>query len=315
MNQTSAIRIRSLKKTFHAGFLRKKMQALRGLDLDVPQGCIFGFLGPNGAGKTTTIKILVGLLRPDEGEAALFGEPVSRVSSRRRISYLPELPDFYEYLNPVELLVHCGRLSGLDRKRTLERIPALLARVGLDPADRRQVRKYSKGMLQRLGLAQAMLPDPDLLILDEPLTGLDPLGRRFFKDLILDLGRQGKTVFFSSHVLADAQAICHSVAFVQKGKIITQGSLSALLKTHADTWEILVDGLAVRGDEEIKKLAADIQPSGEDTLLIAAEQGRPEALLQALLNRKHPIRSVAQRHASLEDLFMRLINPVKSEGR
>ena len=271
---TTAIQIRSLKKTFRTGFLRKEMQALRGLDLDVPQGCLFGFLGPNGAGKTTTIKILVGLLRPDAGEAALFGQPVQRVAARKRISYLPELPDFYDYLNPVELLVHCGHLSGLDRKKTLAKIPALLERVGLDPADRRQVRKFSKGMMQRLGLAQAMLPDPELLILDEPLTGLDPLGRRFFKDLILDLGRQGKTVFFSSHVLADAQAICHSVAFLQKGKIITQGSLSALLKQHADTWEILVDGMAVRDDAEVKRLAADIQPAGEDTLLIPAAEGR-----------------------------------------
>jgi ABC-2 type transport system ATP-binding protein len=313
MNETSAIRIRSLHKTFHLGLRRKKMEALCGLDLDVPEGCIFGFLGPNGAGKTTTIKILVGLLKPDAGEAMLFGHPVQRVEARKRISYLPELPDFYDYLNPVELLLHCGRLSGLDRKKTLERIPGLLVRVGLDPADRRQVRKYSKGMLQRLGLAQAMLSDPDLLILDEPLTGLDPLGRRFFKDLILDLGRQGKTVFFSSHVLEDAQAICHNVAFVQKGRIITQGSLGALLTQHADTWEILVDGSAVRSDPAVGKLAADIKASGEDTLLIPSEDGRPEGLLQVLLAGQYPIRSLSQRHASLEDVFMRLMKPAHSE--
>jgi ABC-2 type transport system ATP-binding protein len=308
MNAASpAIRIRSLKKTFRTGLRRKRTPALRGLDLEVSAGEVFGFLGPNGAGKTTTIKILVGLLRADGGKAEMFGRPVDQARARMRVAYLPELPDFYDYLTPIEFLEHCGRLEGITGKTLAERIPVLLQRAGLDPSEKRQLRKFSKGMLQRVGLAQTMLSEPDLYILDEPMGGLDPLGRRWVKELIGELGRRGKTVFFSSHVLAEAEAVCDRVAFIHQGRLLAQGSLRELLKAHADTWEILVAGESVRRDRNVVSKTTAIEPAGTDTRLIAADDG-PDELLRALLAGAHRVLSANQRHDSLEEVFVRTLS-------
>ena len=315
MNEaTPAIRVRSLRKTFKTGLRRSRTEAMRGLDLEVMPGEVFGFLGPNGAGKTTTIKILVGLLRPDSGEARLFGRSVSDIQSKTRMAYLPELADFYDYLTPGEFLRHCGRLSGIEKQQLERQIPESLRQAGLDAGEKRHLRKFSKGMLQRLGLAQAMLGEPDLYILDEPMGGLDPLGRRWVKDMIADLGRRGKTVFFSSHVLAEAEAVCDRVAFLHRGRLLAQGPLRDVLETHTDTWEILVESDAVREDETIKPQAARIEAAGPDTLLIPADD-RPDALLGSLLARTHRIRSVHQRHASLEEVFIRTLSTEKEERK
>jgi ABC-2 type transport system ATP-binding protein len=313
MNEaTPAIRVRSLRKIFKTGLRRRRAEALRGLDLEVHPGEVFGFLGPNGAGKTTTIKILVGLLRPDGGEAFLFDRPVSDIRSKARMAYLPELPDFYDYLTPGEFLRHCGRLSGLEKQQLERQIPDSLGQAGLDPDEKRQLRKFSKGMLQRLGLAQTMLGEPDLYILDEPMGGLDPLGRRWVKEMIAELGRRKKTVFFSSHVLAEAEAVCDRVAFLHRGRLLAQGPLREVLEAHTDNWEILVEGAAVREDEAIKPQAKRIEAAGPDTLLIPA-QDRPDVLLGSLLARAHRIRSVQQRHASLEEVFIRTL-PTEEKG-
>jgi ABC-2 type transport system ATP-binding protein len=313
MNANSpAIGIRALEKTFRTGLRRKRTVALRGLDLDVSAGEVFGFIGPNGAGKTTTIKILVGLLRADAGEATLFGRPVSDVHARRKVSYLPELPDFYDYLTPGEFLRHCGALLGLEKSEVARRVPELLEQAGLNAREKRQMRKFSKGMLQRVGLAQAMLGDPDLYILDEPMGGLDPLGRRWVKETIAELGRRGKTVFFSSHVLAEAEAVCDRVAFLHHGRLLAAGSLREVLESHTDAWEILVEGQAARADEKLKAHAGRIEPAGPDTLLVPAAE-RPDALLQALLAGDHKILSVNQRHASLEEVFIRTLAPKEKE--
>ena len=309
---TPAIRIRSLKKTFRTGLRRKRTTALIDLDLDVSPGEVFGFIGPNGAGKTTTIKILVGLLRPDGGETTLFGRPVSDIRSRKRISYLPELPDFYDYLTPGEFLRHCGRLSGIDTGELNRRVPELLKQAGLDASEKRQLRKFSKGMLQRVGLAQTMLGDQDLYILDEPMGGLDPLGRRWVKEMIAELGRRGKTVFFSSHVLAEAEAVCDRVAFLHQGRLLASGSLREVLEAYTDTWEVLVEGQSVQKDQVVGSQAAKMEAAGPDTLLIPAGD-RPDALLKALLASTHRIRSVSQRHASLEDVFIRTLAPKKDK--
>jgi ABC-2 type transport system ATP-binding protein len=301
-----AIYIRSLKKAFRTGLRRKRTVALHGLDLEVSPGEVFGFIGPNGAGKTTTIKILVGLLRADSGEASLFGRPVTDIRSRQRVSYLPELPDFYDYLTPGEFLRHCGALSGLEKSEIERRIPELLKQAGLDAGEKRQMRKFSKGMLQRVGLAQAILGDPDLYILDEPMGGLDPLGRRWVKETIADLGRRGKTVFFSSHVLAETEAVCDRVAFLHHGRLLAAGSLREVLEAHTDAWEILVEGDGVRSDEKAKASAERVEAAGPDTLLVPAGE-RPDALLQTLLAGGHRIRSVNQRHASLEEVFIRTL--------
>jgi ABC-2 type transport system ATP-binding protein len=316
-DDVKAIEIRSLHKTFRTGLRRKRIEALRGLDLDVIPGQIFGFLGPNGAGKTTTIKILVGLLRPDSGKAYIFGKQVGEAGSRRRIAFVPELPDFYDYLRPGEFLNHCGRLSGLEAGMLKKKIPELLQRVGLDPEEKRQMRKFSKGMLQRVGIAQALLADPDLYILDEPMGGLDPLGRRWVKDLILELAQAGKTVFFSSHVLGEAEAVCDRVAFLHHGRMVAQGPLREVLAkgvpgAHtAGSWEILVEGGAADNDREVVEHTARVERSGPDTLLVPKGTDKPDAFLLLLLKRGHSIRSVNQQRVSLEDAFIRTVDDEK----
>ncbi len=307
MTQPFAVSIRGLKKTFKTDLGKKPTQALRGLSLDVPPGEILGFLGPNGAGKTTTIKILVGLLKPDEGQAGIFGFPVDHIGARTRLGYLPELPDFYDYLRPYEFLTHCAQVSGLNPTAIRKKVPELLERVGLDPNDRRQLRKYSKGMLQRVGICQTMLADPDLYILDEPMGGLDPLGRRWVKDWIQELGKTGKTVFFSSHVLAEAEAVCHRVALIHKGRLLTQGSMQEIRKIHAGGWEIVVEGNAILADTSIAAQSEKIEPAGTESLLSPKADTGPEGLLKLLLERGYIIRSVSQRQASLEEVFVRTL--------
>jgi ABC-2 type transport system ATP-binding protein len=312
MNETNtAIKIRSLSKTFKTGLRRKHSVALRGLDLDVAPGEVFGFLGPNGAGKTTTIKILVGLLKPDAGQASLFGRQISDVRARKRIAYLPEMPDFYDYLRPDEFLKHCGHLSGIADSKLDSLVGHLLAKVDLDPEEKRPMRKFSKGMLQRVGIAQTMLADPDLYILDEPMTGLDPIGRRWVKDWILDLKKQGKTVFFSSHILSEAEMVCNRVAFLQKGQLLVQGALDEVLKAQAGNWEILVQGSEIQNDQEITQAADNVLAVGRDTMISFSadpKQLGSQELLQKILNKNHRIYSVNQKQSSLEDVFLKILD-------
>jgi ABC-2 type transport system ATP-binding protein len=309
-----AIQVRSLQKTFRIGLRRKRQDALRGLDLEVAQGEIFGFLGPNGAGKTTTIKILLDLLRADRGQASLLGRDTRDPASRLRVAYLPELPDFYDYLTPAEFLTDCGALSKLAPNKVRERIPMLLAKVGLDPREKRQLRKFSKGMLQRIGIAQTMLADPDLFILDEPMSGLDPIGRRWVKDLISELGKAGKTVFFSSHILAEAESVCTRVAFINRGQQVAQGSLSEILQSHIQTQEIVVEGSAIREDPAVTTLVSRTEANGSDTLLELAPNQDSNQALQWLLAHGHRIRSCAPRHATLEEVFLRTLQGESKQG-
>ena len=226
MAESAVIEISGLVKSFkgHLGLGRKV--AVSGLDLSVGRGEIFGLLGPNGAGKTTTLKAMIGLLRPDAGSVRLFGRPPSDVSARARIGFLPENPYFYDYLTAPEFLDFYGRLHGFGRAERRRRVEATLERVGLDAGRSQALRKFSKGMVQRLGLAQAILHDPDLVILDEPMSGLDPIGRRDVRDLILELREAGKTVFFSSHILQDAELICDRVGIVVEGRLRHLGVLT-----------------------------------------------------------------------------------------
>ncbi len=316
MNASAAIEIRGLCKSFRTGIRRKKTDALRGLDLEVAPGEIFGFLGPNGAGKTTAIKILVDLIRADAGESRIFGRSSRERAAREKLAYLPELPNFYDYLNPQELLMHLGQLSGLGGRTLRKRVPELLERVGLQADEKRSLRKFSKGMLQRAGIAQAMLADPDLYILDEPMGGLDPLGRRWMKDLIAELGRRGKTVFFSSHVLAEAEAVCDRVAFIHHGRLIAQGALAELLAEGEQRWEIVVQGEAVRQDTALCVLGEKVSPSGPDTVFSLGAGQDHQLLLRALIEKGHRVISVTRVHASLEDLFVRLVSsPSPAGGR
>jgi ABC-2 type transport system ATP-binding protein len=224
------IEVSGVSKTYPIGFWRKRVRVLYDLSLTVGENEIVGFLGPNGAGKTTTIKILNGLAFPDSGTVTIFGEAAGRRSeSRRRIGFMPEQPYFYEYLTGGEFLCLCGHLNGLARRETRKRSQEMLARVGLATAAGLAIRKYSKGMMQRLGLAQALLHDPELVILDEPMSGLDPMGRVEVRNLIRELKEAGKTVFFSSHIISDVEALCDRVVMIHRGVKIAEGSVEELM--------------------------------------------------------------------------------------
>lgn len=218
-----AIDINNVNKSFHAG--RKNNMALRDLSLTIYQGEVFGFLGPNGAGKSTTIKLLLHFLRPDSGKLHILGHIVGQEEFRRRIGYLSEFPFFYDHLSARETLLLSGRLSGVPKDLLRERIPALLERMNLAEAVDRRVGGFSKGMKQRLGMANALIHDPELLIFDEPMSGLDPLGRHLIKGLIAELRSQGKTIFFSSHILSDIEDLCDRIGIIHKGCLLYTGEL------------------------------------------------------------------------------------------
>lgn len=229
----AVIEISRVSKSYPVGFWRKRVRVLSDLSLIVGQSEIVGFLGPNGAGKTTTIKILNRLAFQDSGTVSIFGEVAGRqAGSRRRIGFMPEQPYFYEYLTGDEFLSLCGHLNGLGRSEIRRRSGEMLSRVGLDGTAGLAIRKYSKGMMQRLGLAQALLHDPELVVLDEPMSGLDPTGRMEVRDLIRELKEEGKTVFFSSHIIADVEALCDRVVMIHKGRKVAEGSLKELMGTE-----------------------------------------------------------------------------------
>jgi ABC-2 type transport system ATP-binding protein len=244
MSAGPALATYDLSKDYHVGFWRKRAyRALDRLTLDVEPGEIFGFLGPNGAGKTTTLKLLMQLVFPSAGRAEILGRPLGDLSVKRRIGYLPENPYFYDYLSAEELLVYFAGLFGYPGRECRTRASHLLDQVGIGAERRLQLRKFSKGMLQRVGIAQALVNDPDLVIFDEPMSGLDPLGRRDVRALMLALRDRGCTVFFSSHVLSDAEALCSRVAILARGRLVTMGRLSEMLAFHAQGWELVVAGL------------------------------------------------------------------------
>jgi len=235
-----ALSTHELTKDYAVGFWRKRpYRALDRLTLEVEAGEVFGFLGPNGAGKTTTLKLLMQLVFPTSGHAELLGRPLGDLSVKRRIGYLPENPYFYDYLTAEELLAYFAALFGYDSAERRRRSTRLLDEVGIGAERRMPLRKFSKGMLQRVGIAQTLLNDPDLVILDEPMSGLDPIGRRDVRALILRLRDRGCTVFFSSHVLSDAEALCSNVAILARGKLVTTGRLTDMLEFQVRGWELV----------------------------------------------------------------------------
>jgi ABC-2 type transport system ATP-binding protein len=240
-----AIRTEALTKHYRVGFWRPRPYlALDSLTLDVRQGEVFGFLGPNGAGKTTTLKLLMQLIYPTSGRAEILGKPVGDVGVKRRIGYLPENPYFYDYLSAEELLSYFAGMFGYSAAERRRRVATLLDEVGIGAERRLQLRKFSKGMLQRVGIAQALVNEPDVVFFDEPMSGLDPLGRREIRELILRLRDRGCTVFFSSHVLSDAETLCSRVAIVAGGRLAAAGDLSELLAFQVRAWELVVAGVA-----------------------------------------------------------------------
>ena len=293
------IQVEDLRKTYRIGFWRKSVDALRGVTFDVKEGDLYGFIGPNGAGKSTTIKILLGLLKPGSGSATLMGRPAGEPKSRINVGFLPEHPYFYDYLTGREFLWFYGQLSGLGWGDLKQRVKEVSELVSMKPdAMDRKLRTYSKGMLQRIGLAQALLSRPRLVILDEPMSGLDPLGRRDVRNLLKNLHAQGITVFYSSHVLSDVEAICTRLAMVVDGQIRRQGTVEQVLEGEAEHWQVIVSS-------EIKPEAL---PKGVGTLIDGRTVSCPtveaqRSLLQWALAQNLGIISVNRNRHTLEDVL------------
>src|ERR1700675_771429 len=301
----SAIEIENLTKEYPFGFLHlKKKTSLEGLNMQVETGEVFGFIGPNGAGKSTTIKLLMRLIFPTAGSARILGKPISDISMHRDIGYLPEQPYFYDYLTAEEVLDYFARFHDFGATERRERGQRMLQRVGLESAGRIQLRKYSKGMLQRVGLAQAILHDPAVVVLDEPMSGLDPGGRREVRDIILELKKQGKTVLFSTHILADAEMLCDRVGVIVGGKLRGVGTPGEMVGMKTEGLEILFQMPAT--DAPTFPLLAKATRTGDRYRLQVAEEGLYAAIEQ-LRAANARILSVAQVKASLEEFFMHLV--------
>lgn len=300
------VRIDHLSKVFRVGFWGRRVTAVDDVSLEVQQGEIYGFLGPNGAGKTTTIKMLMGLIYPSKGTASLFGQPIGDQMAKAKVGFLPESPYFYDYLTSREFLRFYGHLFGLLGSTLEKRIDELLELVGMTHARDLQLRKFSKGMLQRVGIAQAMINDPELVILDEPMSGLDPIGRKEVRDLILRLKESGKTVMFSSHILHDAELLCDRVAMIMKGKLVACGHVSELID-HGTTQEVemVVDRLSPESIDTLRPLTVKLSLHGERVVAILASQRQVDEALEVIRSQRAKLVSLLPHKASLEDLFIR----------
>src|SRR5271155_3340076 len=305
-----AIEILGLEKTYMVGFWRKRPKcALSPLHLTVEDGEIFGFLGPNGAGKTTTLKLLMGLVFPTAGSARILGHEWTDPSVKAQIGFLPEQPYFYDHLTAHELLEYYGQLSGVPAEDRRRRVEEVLQRVGLRDIRGVQLRKFSKGMLQRVGIGQAILHDPKLVFFDEPMSGLDPMGRREVRDLMEQLKHEGKTVFFSTHILSDAEALCDRVAIIHLGELRSVGAVADLTSSVEGKVELIWHGNKIPAT--MKALGADCHITG-DTVRAVLLEGNQDAALEALRREQLRIISLIPVRTSLEEYFVRKLQPSKA---
>jgi ABC-2 type transport system ATP-binding protein len=295
--------VKKLGKTFTKPFTGKKVEAVKEVSLSVARGEIFGFLGPNGAGKTTTIKMLTGLISMSRGSATILGSPVPHPEAMGRVGFLPENPYVYPYLTPREFVSLCGELNGLRGAPLQDRVRKSLDRTGVLYAMDRSVRALSKGMLQRVGLAAALVHDPELLILDEPMSGLDPVGRKEVRDLIVDERAGGRTVFFSSHVLSDVEMLCDRVCILRKGEVVVAGAIRDLLKQDVRRFEVALDGEL----DQLEQTLASSKPRRVGALLHLDVEGEEllTSTLKNILSAGGRIESVIPKRETLEDIFVR----------
>ena len=304
------VEIENLTKDYEIGFWKKrKVRALDGLHLQVAGGQIFGFLGGNGAGKTTTIKILMSLIFPSEGGAKILGQDISDHKMHSKIGYCPENPYFYDYLTARELMNYFGELFGLDAAQRKRKTEELLTKVGLDEKDwNKQLRKFSKGMLQRVGLAQSLINEPEIVFLDEPMSGLDPIGRREIRELIADLRENGTTVFMSTHILSDIEALCDNVAILRKGKLAATGNLHDLLTKSGErqSFEIIVKGISAESlQNSIKGISgAEISAKANGASIHVSDENDIEMILKIMREKGGNLVSVQPVKQSLEELFV-----------
>ena len=307
----AAIETIALEKSYNVGFWRKKSKcALRPLTLSVPEGEVFGYLGPNGAGKTTTLKLLMGLVFPTAGSARILGREVHDPRLKAQIGFLPEQPYFYDYLTAAELLNYYAALSGVPARERTRRVAAVLDRVGLAGAGGLQLRKYSKGMLQRAGIAQAIVHDPKLVFLDEPMSGLDPVGRREVRDLIEALKSDGKTVFFSTHILSDAEALCDRVAVLNHGELRGVGLVADLTSHIKGQVEVIWQGAAALG--AMAALGCQCHATG-DTVRAVIPEHLLDAAIDAIRRARVRLVSVTPVRASLEEYFIERLSSTTAE--
>jgi ABC-2 type transport system ATP-binding protein len=303
----AAIEILDLEKSYRVGFWRKDLkQALRPLRLTIEEGEVFGFLGPNGAGKTTTLKLLMGLVSPTGGTARILGREIDDPRVKEQIGFLPEQPYFYDYLTGEELLTYYAELSGVPAKGRARRVAAMLERVGLADSARTQLRKYSKGMLQRVGLAQAILHDPKLVFLDEPMSGLDPMGRREVREMIQEMRKEGKTVFFSTHILSDAEALCDRVAIIHQGELRGVGAVAHLTSQAQAKVEIIFCASSIPA--ALTELGVDARVSGEMVNAVV-DQDKQDAALEILQRAHLRLISLTPVRSSLEDFYIQKLQP------
>jgi ABC-2 type transport system ATP-binding protein len=308
---TPAIEIDGLSKEYPFGFLNlQKKRSLENLTMQVETGEVFGFLGPNGAGKSTTIKLLMRLIFPTSGTARILSKSINDVRMHERIGYLPEQPYFYDYLTATEVLEYFARFHQMTAADRHERVAKILKKVGLETAKKIQLRKYSKGMLQRVGLAQAILHDPEVVVLDEPMSGLDPLGRREVRDIILELKRAGKTVLFSTHILTDAEMLCDRVGVIVGGKLRGVGTPGEMVGIQTQGMEILFE---LHGETKNMPLFSRAMKTGERYRVQVSESELYSALdeLKAAGAR---ILSVAQIKPTLEEFFMNLVEADRAQA-
>jgi ABC-2 type transport system ATP-binding protein len=301
----AVLQIEQLAKVFRKPFSGKRVVAVDQIDLTVHRGQIFGFLGPNGAGKTTTIKILTGLIFPTSGKATLFDRPIPSPDAMANVGFLPENPYVYPYLTPREFVSMCGRLSGVRGGRLAARVEGVIERVGMGYAIDRAVRTLSKGMLQRVGLAAALVHEPELLILDEPMSGLDPVGRKDVRDIIVEEKKKGRTVFFSTHILNDVETLCDHVCILRKGKVVVSGVLGELLDAEARGSEITLS--PARADLREALLKMSLAPRDIAGSLVVDVEGdeRSREVLKRAIELGVTIESVTPKRETLESLFVR----------
>jgi ABC-2 type transport system ATP-binding protein len=314
MSERLALQTRGLSKQYRVGHLIPSYRpALVDLDLDVRDGEILGYVGPNGSGKTTTLKLLMGLLRPDRGEVSVLSRPHAERSWRFEVGYLPEHPYLYDYLTPAEYLDYVGRLFALPAPRRRERTRELLALVGLERSTRVPMRRFSKGMVQRVGLAQALVNDPKLLILDEPMSGLDPIGRKEVRDLMLRQRAKGRTLFFSTHILPDVEMVCDRVGILVGGRLVRSGSMRSLLGEDLESIEVTATGIPAETLAAVERLALAPPLVQDDRVMVRLPgEAELEIALFMLVGAKSRVLSVVPQRRSLESIFLEASREARS---
>lgn len=305
MTETIVLTVEKLAKTFRKPFSGKKVEAVRGISLQVERGQIFGFLGPNGAGKTTTIKMLTGLIAPTAGRATILGKEVPSPEAMGSVGFLPENPYVYPYLTPREFVSLCGRLNGLTGSNLKKQVEHVIERVGLTYAIDRPARNLSKGMLQRTGLAAALVHRPELLILDEPMSGLDPVGRKEVRDLIVEEAHAERTIFFSSHILSDVEMLCDAVCILRKGEVVVSGTIAELVDKGVRSSEITIADPTESLAAALEPLASRSQRIGKALVIDVHGDDAIKGVLEQTLAAGGRVTSITPKRETLEDIFVR----------